>query len=138
MMAPSEGATPSLNTMKLIIIRGVPGSGKTTLAQQIAPNHYHEADQYMVDTHGNYHFDPKRLGPAHAACKQAVLSDMEGNVDTIVVSNTFVRRWEFEPYIEMALDHGYDVEVIVADGAFESVHGVPASKVLDMQARWES
>ena len=57
------------NNMKMLhIIRGIPGSGKSTMARKLAPNAAFEADAYMVDQQGNYAFDPSRLGEVHQKC----------------------------------------------------------------------
>jgi tRNA uridine 5-carbamoylmethylation protein Kti12 len=123
--------------MKLIIIRGIPGSGKTTLAKTLSPGHYHEADQYMVNADGNYRFDPRRLSEVHQKCQEAVRRDLNAKVEIVVVSNTFTRHSEYAPYLKMAAENGYTVEVIVADGAYKNVHGVPAATVEAMRQRFE-
>jgi tRNA uridine 5-carbamoylmethylation protein Kti12 len=42
----------------LILLRGLPGSGKTTLAKSLVTKDYchKEADMYFVDEFGNYKF----------------------------------------------------------------------------------
>jgi len=48
----------------LVIIRGLPGSGKSTFAKKFVEKgfkHY-EADMWMVDKDGNYSFDPSVNG----------------------------------------------------------------------------
>ena len=40
----------------LYIVRGIPGSGKSTFAKTLGGIHI-EADQYFVDGDGNYNFD---------------------------------------------------------------------------------
>ena len=123
--------------MRLILIRGLPGSGKTTLAKQLAPDCYHEADQYMTDGAGNYQFDPKRLRYAHGMCQKAVEKAMKQRTEVVVVSNTFVTRWEMAPYLRLAQNYGYEVEVIVATGTWQNVHGVPDEAVQRMREKWE-
>jgi len=122
---------------KLIIIRGIPGSGKTTLAQQLAPLHYYEADQWMVDADGNYDFDASRLHYAHSKCRQAVIGALNDGVETVVVSNTFTRRKEFLPYVKIAKRRGCDVEIVVATGNYQNVHGAPEEVVQRMRDQWE-
>lgn len=56
----------------LIIIQGLPGSGKTTLAKEVSSQFnipYFEADQYFEDKDGNYNFNPKYLHSAHIFAK---------------------------------------------------------------------
>ena len=59
----------------LILIRGLPGSGKSTMARVKYPNHIHlEADMYFEDDKGNYNFDPKKLKEAHKWCLETTRS----------------------------------------------------------------
>ena len=126
---------------KLYIIRGVPGSGKTTLAEEMKSSgmiwDYSESDQFMVDERDEYKFDPKRLSECHAKCQNEIRDMMRAAYPSIAVSNTFTRKWEVEPYISLAEKFGYEVCVIVCQGNFGNVHGVPADKVTVMRERFE-
>lgn len=124
----------------LYIIRGVPGSGKTTLAQEmlahgVADAHF-EADMFMVNGNGVYEFNPKYLKFCHEQCQRLTGASLQLNKNT-VVSNTFTRKWEMQPYIEMAQSGGHKVTTIVCQGNFDNVHGVPDDKVNEMRERFE-
>ena len=43
----------------LYLLRGVPGSGKSTVAQNIGGTHFETDKYFMVD--GEYKFDPTKL-----------------------------------------------------------------------------
>jgi len=120
---------------ELFIIRGLPGSGKTTLARKIA-NVVCEADQFFYEF-GEYKFDKERLGDAHSFCRDKAERMMKEGIETIAVSNTSIRRWEFEPYERLAEKYGYSVTVIRVDGKHRSTHGVPAEKIEMMRNNWE-
>ena len=124
----------------IYIIRGVPGSGKTTLGHRLREGglvrHVLSADDWMVDEAGEYSFDPRRLSWCHKACKSATeraLTEGEG----VAVCNTFTRVWEMQPYVDMAKLLGCPMYVIKCEGGFQNVHGVPQSKVNQMRARFE-
>lgn len=124
--------------MKLLLIRGLPGSGKTTKAKNYALKgyHHHETDQEFVDSEGVYRFDPKKLSAYHANCFLRVKDSMEMGAN-VVVSNTFTRHWEMDPYVKLAERCGYSLRVETATGNYGSVHGVPNCTIEAMRARWE-
>ena len=130
------------NHKNLILIRGLAGSGKTTLANMLAPEwnsdtaHF-EADEFFYDENGEYHFDGQKLGAAHDACQYNTRQAMIEKCRLIVVSNTFSQRWEMKPYVEMANDWNYPVQIIECQGSFDSIHGVPEKTVQRMRDRWE-
>ena len=82
----------------LTLVRGLPGSGKSTFANWIW-NEYAicEADKFFVDNEGNYNFDATKLREAHEWCRNAVETRMKDNqanpqfYPEIVVSNTFTQ-----------------------------------------------
>lgn len=122
----------------LYIVRGVPGSGKTTLAKQLTANVF-EADHYFYDNEGNYNFIPSEIKEAHKECQQFVGFAMESNIQKIAVSNTFTQEWEMEPYLELAKKHSYKVFTIVVENRHGGVnqHGVPEDKIEQMKNRFE-
>lgn len=135
--------------MKLLyIVRGLPGSGKSTIAEKLAPKWWvFEADQFFCDKdeHGNpiedtYSFDAKKIAFAHKDCQERVRHSMHRCVDdtTLVVSNTFTQKWEVKPYIELAKKYGYEVQIITVQSNFKNVHGVPQESIMRMKNRWET
>jgi hypothetical protein len=120
----------------LYIIRGLPGSGKTTLAQRITP-YYFEADQHFTTPQGVYAFNPNLLPAAHAVCQQRVWEAMQKEFAVIAVSNTFSQRWEVEPYRVLARLMDYAVVELTMNNTFANIHGVPAEAIQKMKERWE-
>ena len=121
---------------KLTLIRGLPGSGKSTLARTYQTIHF-EADMYFVLATGKYQFDPTKLVLAHQWCqeqtKKALISGQN-----VVVANTFVRRWEIQPYYVMAKKLGVEFEVIECRGRYQNIHGVPTDVIDKMRSRWQA
>lgn len=119
---------------ELILIRGLPGSGKSTLAQKFfhAGYAHFEADMWMVNEVGTYHFDATILSLCHEACQDYAQRAVLAGVN-VVVSNTFSRLWEMEPYFAM----GARVTVVECQGNFANPHGVPAEEIELMRQRWE-
>lgn len=127
--------------MNLIIIRGLPGSGKTTLANRIGESiqsnwtHY-EADMYFTDTQGNYKWDRNKLREAHAWCLEKTREDMHKGY-TVIVSNTFTTRRELNPYFDIAREWGITPTVITCENDWGSVHNVPPETMGAMRLRFE-
>ena len=125
---------------KLYIIRGLPGSGKSTFARKMIDHgmadSYYEADMYFLDKDGNYNFDPSKLGNAHSWCKAKVLADLKSGKN-VIVSNTFTRRNEMEPYITYCMDNEIPFEVIRLQTQFKSIHNVPPEAMERMKARFQ-
>jgi hypothetical protein len=89
---------------------------------------------HLVD--GEYRFDPSKVKLAHEWCQRCVLHEM-GEPADIAVSNTFTSKWEYEPYIKMAHENGFDVQVIECHGPWENIHRVPYDVIVAMRERWE-
>ena len=96
--------------MKLIIMQGIPGSGKSTIVGRIADENtvVASADDYMVDAEGNYAFDPTRLGYCHGQCRRVAIRGMDEG-KTVILDNTNMRTQHVRPYIEAARERGYEV-----------------------------
>ena len=64
----------------LTLVRGLPGSGKSTFANNIT-NEFSvcEADKFFYDKEGNYNFDATKLSQAHKWCKEQVEIRMKDN-----------------------------------------------------------
>jgi hypothetical protein len=132
----------------LYIVRGLPGSGKTTIAKRISEistfvhrSCFHvEADMFF-DIDGEYVYEPKLVSAAHAWCQSQTERELyRGN--SVVVANTFTTIEEMIPYfliVKKLMAIGYMIKIIIneADGDFGSVHNVPKEVITKMDERWE-
>ena len=123
----------------LIIVRGLPGSGKSTYASNLARrqgmNHY-EADMFF-ERDGEYNFQPNKIRFAHQWCQNKVYDSLNSG-DNTVVSNTFCQYWEVKPYVNFCKEHGHTFSFVVCESQYNSVHDVPESTVKKMRDRWEN
>jgi len=139
---------------KLIILRGLPGSGKSTYAKELANKLWEgglackicSADYYFERPDGVYDFNPRLLKNAHNFCEQQVKESMQTNYSIIIIDNTNTRKWEYQKYIDMANKHGYNIEEKIIGGFSEekikeyagrNIHGVPYEKIKEMAERFE-
>ena len=128
--------------MTLYAIRGLPGSGKSSLGSKLG--NAIAADDYFMSEDGIYRFDPAQLGAAHADCLARCQRILALGQD-VVVCNTFSQRWELEPYILAAAEYGARLVVVdLFDGGLtnteleaRNLHGVPADGINRMRLRWE-
>lgn len=129
---------------ELILLRGLPGSGKTTLGFVILQTMQQQpevlsADNFFMDDKGNYNFDSSKLKEAHNMCQQKCADRMRMEISRIVVANTFTQEWEMAPYFEMADRYGYRVHTVIVENRHGStnIHGVPNDKLKEMGGRFE-
>ncbi|XP_030377050.1 uncharacterized protein LOC115625951 [Scaptodrosophila lebanonensis] len=106
----------------MIIMRGPPGSGKSTLAAlllreaQLLENH--ECSDFVCSTDDffntpdGYRFDSTKLPAAHEWNRQRVIQKATDCWSPIIVDNTNIMIWEMLPYVQIAVDYGYIVELL--------------------------
>lgn len=124
----------------LLIIRGLPGSGKSTFAKgMIERNVYDvmfEADDFFTDASGNYQYDASKIKDAHKQCFANVEQALKDG-KRVIVSNTFTRLWEMEPYVNLAKQMGLSVSITTCTGDFGNVHNVSDDMIQRMKDRFE-
>jgi predicted kinase len=122
---------------ELILLRGLPGSGKTTFAKHLVDTHHVEADRYFMHD-GEYKFDASKLKAAHNWCLEVTEAWMVKGF-SIVVSNTFTQEWEMQAYYDLAKKYGYKVNSIIVENRHGGVneHNVPQETLDKMKQRFE-
>ncbi len=125
----------------LFLLRGIPGSGKTTVAKLLAGDEYpyYEADMYFVKSDGTYVFDAKQLGLAHKTCADKTEEYMKEEKEKIFISNTFTTVWEMSTYTKLAEKYGYKVYSMIVENRHgkPSIHNVPEESLKNMRDRFD-
>lgn len=136
---------------RLIIMRGLPGSGKSTKARRLAEESGGDAvicstDDFFVGDDGIYRFDGKRISAAHEWNQERARTFMRAGCPLVIIDNTNTQAWEAREYCRAGRFHGYAVEFCEADTpwafdaptlAQKNAHGCPQEAIERMAARWE-
>lgn len=141
-------------TQKLVIMRGIPGSGKSTQAKKIVGEGVIHSTDDLIEATGNYngHFakmtesgDWSEHGRMHHKNFLNAKESMERGVSPVVVDNTNIKANEAKKYVEAALKLGLSEDNIiildVGNGgqtaeilAERNTHSVPLNTIQRMMA----
>ena len=120
----------------LIILRGVPGSGKSTVAFLFG-GMICCTDDYFTDADGNYNWNLEEVGIAHKTCQVKCEDAMKNNQEKIIIANTNTTDKEMKPYEELAKEYNYKVFYLVIENRHgnNSLHNVPEETITKMSDR---
>lgn len=106
---------------KLTLVRGLPGSGKSTHADELRLQSQYtpwvtvrSTDDYFVRPDGHYDFNHRLLSGAHEWNQQMARELLDAGYH-VIVANTFSQQWEMEPYLSMTGPEGTPVEHEIID-----------------------
>ncbi|NWW90099.1 N4BP2 protein, partial [Rhynochetos jubatus] len=133
----------------LVLLRGVPGSGKSYLARTLLEDNpggiILSTDDYFYKD-GQYHYDPDCLEEAHDWNRKRAKEAFEMRISPIIIDNTNVQAWEMKPYVSLAQQFKYKVMFREPDTWWKfkpkelerrNVHGVSKEKIKRMLERYE-
>tara|TARA_S200002703_G_C3789464_1_gene243591 strand:- start:173 stop:637 length:465 start_codon:yes stop_codon:yes gene_type:complete len=103
---------------KMILMRGIPGGGKSTRARELAMTHLIEGgssvaicstdDYHMED--GEYVFKPNMLRDFHVRNQIRAYDLMRDGVQLVIIDNTNIKRKDMTIYTSNARACKYEVE----------------------------
>ena len=137
---------------EFIFVRGLPGSGKSWLAEQLKKDGqiFSTDDYFYLNPEGTYQWDKKKLGAAHRWNQRRVSAAVEANIPVIIVDNTNTTLKELRSYstsASAAFDKGYTVHVRPSESqwrldvnecSLRNSHGVPIEAIKAMKDRYQS
>jgi predicted kinase len=127
--------------LDLILLRGLPGAGKTTLAKVLSDEGkfpVFSIDDYFTDEMGRYEFRFQENHLAYKQCEERVGDAMQQGVSKIIVHNTFTMEWEMEPYVKLAAEHSYRLHVATVEKWHDgtNVHEIPQEHIERMRSKY--
>jgi predicted kinase len=154
----SLGVVISKPDQKLIIMRGIPGAGKSTKAKSlVGEGHIHSTDD-VIESMGDYQAffvmmieskDYSALHKAHDTNFKNAKKSMINGISPIIIDNTNIKANEAKKFVVEALTLGYDdanISIVdVGTGGLEAEalaernsHGVPLDKIESMIQSYNS
>jgi NEDD4-binding protein 2 len=107
---------------KLVLMRGIPGSGKSTKANQIKDDYIlkgYQAEIFSTDDfwmrNGCYEWNRDLLGTAHKWNQIRVENAIKDDIDYIIVDNTNLSSFDVGPYFNLAVKYGIEIEIVNID-----------------------
>lgn len=128
--------------MRLVtIMRGIPGSGKSTYTRRFPKATVCSADHFF-ERDGQYRYDVSKIGEAHRACLLKFLTALQFGHEHVIVDNTHVKAYHVTPYAALAEAMGYRVEIVEMScdprlAQKRNVHSVPPMTVVRMYDGFE-
>ena len=151
---------------KLIIVRGLPGSGKSFLANQLYEKYDYDrcntveenvhcldifSTDYFWERPNNYYdFNPRLLKEAHQwnySCFNRFMKAYKLYNAIAILDNTNITWSEIEQYVMKAKDLDYSIEILEPDTSWKydpeechkrNTHGVPLETIKRMHSKWRS
>jgi predicted kinase len=143
------GVIVSKPSQELIVMRGIPGAGKSTKAKSlVGQGKIHSTDD-VIEAGGDYNeffakmiaakdFSP--LSKAHSTNLRNAISSMKSGESPVIIDNTNIKQNESKAYVVAALEMGYadnnikfvdigSAGVEAAELAKRNAHGVPLDKI---------
>ncbi|KAL7290123.1 hypothetical protein TKK_0015844 [Trichogramma kaykai] len=139
----------------VIIMRGIPGCGKSYLAQtliqrtvglQFKQDCIYSTDDFFT-VQGKYKFDASKLSEAHTFNQKKFKEACKKGVSPIIIDNTNTQAWEMQYYAIIGAEYGYKIKTLEPRTSWaknprelerRNTHDIPLSKINQMLNRFEA
>jgi tRNA uridine 5-carbamoylmethylation protein Kti12 len=122
-----------------IILRGLPGSGKSYWAEQYMASQglavavrvkqygYFSTDSFFI-CDGKYRFEPQKLSQYHQLNLAGFIQALAHSEPLVICDNTNIARWEYCAYQVAAKALGYQVRVVTVGDPLSEQHQALCAK----------
>lgn len=132
-----------LTQNSLILLRGLPGAGKSALAYVLSEKNTYpifSVDDFFTDERtGEYVFNFSDNHLAYKQCEELSRDAMKQNIAKVFVHNTFTMDWELEPYLKLASKFNYALFVVTVENyhGTQNTHGVSEEQLQKMAEKYK-
>lgn len=134
----------------LYILRGLPGSGKSSLAEEIRRRNGTDIpilnlDNFFTAPDGTYQFQPERVTEGIESLERQLVTLLAGG-QSVIMDNTYSRLREYEHHLEAARRYRCRIvirQILCPDEATARIfferckHGISWERFEIMRRRWE-
>lgn len=118
----------------LFVLRGIPGSGKSTYAKSQEGAVICSADDFFIQPDGTYAYDKAKIQLAHDFCFKKCHDALHAGEQTVIIDNMNASAWEISPYVMLGRNFGYTVEILNFPcdndtAATRNIHNVPIKDI---------
>lgn len=138
----------------MVLVRGLPGSGKTYLATKLLNLDVGNAkwDEFLFSTNdffnetGRYMYEPHKLEDAHTWNQRRAFKSTKNNRSPIIIDSCNLEIREMKAYCTMAVQFGYIIEIVEVATPWalnpielmvRNVHDVDEETIQSMLIRYE-
>jgi len=128
--------------IKLTIVRGIPGSGKSTFAKKYAAANGHikviEPDDFWTDRKRKYEYHAELREVYEMYGKAAVTHELIIEKRPCVIADVFATRKDLQFFKDLCEMYEIPLEVFRMTGEFQNVHNVNEDDLKEMKISFES
>jgi predicted kinase len=125
-----------MDSKSIIIVRGIPGSGKSSFSSLLG-RAICSADDYFI-RNNRYLWKADKLGFAHSWCQRKCERFLKLGISPVIIDNTSISSKDVNIYIKLAKKYNYKYFSIIIENRHDGInsHNVPAETIKKMKEKF--